>query len=438
MHLSRIVTKKIAPLRRTMSNNKALSEYCVTRIALRYKPPTFLVEYKISSQDAISALSSDIYHIEIVIGGLTPSSNPSGIAKILIENCGILRQSSSTCAGVKFHQIVRLCQKLVERQGRNDSCFVAGIQHERKDEVSEKLSSNCSHVIKGEFKEERITNEHTPPIPCIYLPQQKKIFDHGCENSTTITKTCEVETYKKREILLPRSSASKIMTSVASVRHDGKGVIEKKISTFETTEMSFCGPNIEQPACKVVAQRYSEDRSKNGDSLRSTKSNEESVSKAVHPVELTNRSHLHDSSSSHIDISVERCRRLDNENSNNFETKIPSCQTTSINVIQSSNRTTRVPSDDYSHYSEAFEEETRTATRTFNDSCRDDDIQGNITDSKQLVISSQKMVLNRQQHAWVEDKPTPVICRQNDIENHSEQQLTEYTIETELETNLEV
>ncbi len=298
MHLSRIVTKKIAPLRRTMSNNKALSEYCVTRIALRYKPPTFLVEYKISSQDAISALSSDIYHIEIVIGGLTPSSNPSGIAKILIENCGILRQSSSTCAGVKFHQIVRLCQKLVERQGRNDSCFVAGIQHERKDEVSEKLSSNCSHVIKGEFKEERITNEHTPPIPCIYLPQQKKIFDHGCENSTTITKTCEVETYKKREILLPRSSASKIMTSVASVRHDGKGVIESKISTFETTEMSFCGPNIEQPACKVVAQRYSEDRSKNGDSLRSTKSNEESVSKAVHPVELTNRSHLHDSSSS--------------------------------------------------------------------------------------------------------------------------------------------
>jgi hypothetical protein len=49
-----------------------------------------------------------------------------------------------------------------------------------------------------------------------------------------------------------------------------------------------------------------------------------------------------------------------------------------------------VPSDDYSHYSEAFEEETRTATRTFNDSCRDDDIQGNITDLKQLVISSQK------------------------------------------------
>jgi hypothetical protein len=75
-------------------------------------------------------------------------------------------------------------------------------------------------------------------------------------------------------------------------------VIESKISTFETTEMSFCGPNTEQPACKVVAQRYSEDRSKNGDSLRSTKSNEESVSKAVHPVELTNRSHLHDSSSS--------------------------------------------------------------------------------------------------------------------------------------------
>jgi len=120
MHLSRIVTKKIAPLRRTMSNNKALSEYaplrrtmsnnkalseyCVTRIALRYKPPTFLVEYKISSQDAISALSSDIYHIEIVIGGLTPSSNPSGIAKILIENCGMLCQSSSTCQGGKWAQ----------------------------------------------------------------------------------------------------------------------------------------------------------------------------------------------------------------------------------------------------------------------------------------------------------------------------------------------
>jgi hypothetical protein len=91
-----------------MSNNKALSnslEYCVTKLALRYKPPTFQVGYKISSQDAIlSALSSDIYHIEIVIGGLTPSSNPSGIAKILIENCGMLCQSSSTCQGGKWAQ----------------------------------------------------------------------------------------------------------------------------------------------------------------------------------------------------------------------------------------------------------------------------------------------------------------------------------------------
>jgi hypothetical protein len=431
--------------------NKAVSktsEYCVTRIAVRFTPPTFLVEYKVASQNAIlSALSSDIYHIEIVIGGLTPASNPSGIAKILIENCGILRQSSSTSAGVKFPQIVRLCQKLVERQGRTDSCFVAGIQHERKDEVAEKLSSKCAHVIKDGFQEKPITDgfqekpitdEHTPPIPCIFLPQQKKNFDNGCENSTTITKNCEADPYKGREILFPSSYA---------------------------TKMSFCGPNTEQPACKVAAKRYSEDRSKKGDSLRIKESNEESVSKAMRPVESTNRSHLHDSSSSSqnwltdcfgnstsseskrnfskaqvlptsIDVSMERYARLDKENNNNFAMKIPSCQTTSINVKQSSDRTTRVPSDDYSNYSEAFEEETTTAIRTFIDSCRDDDIQGNITDSKELVISTQKMVLNSQQHAWVEDKPTPGSCRHNEIENHSEQQLTEYTIETELETNL--
>jgi hypothetical protein len=137
--------------------------------------------------------------------------------------------------------------------------------------VVEKLSSKCAHVIKDGFKEKPIMDDPTPPIPCIFLPQQKKIFDHGCENSFRITKNCEADPYKGREILFPSSYA---------------------------TKMSFCGPNTEQPACKVAAKRYSEDRSKKGDSLRIKESNEESVSKAMRPVESTNRSHLHDSSSS--------------------------------------------------------------------------------------------------------------------------------------------
>lgn len=403
------------------------SEYCVTRIALRYTPPTFLVEYKISSHDAI--ISANIYHIEIVIGGLTPASNPSVLAKILVENCGILRQSSSTSTGVKFHQIVRLCQKLVERQMRNDSCCVAGAQNERKGEMVENLSSKVVRVIKGGIykEEEQITHEHTPPISCIFLPQQKSMYNHGCENGTT----CEVETFQGQELLLPSSSASRIITGV-SVRQNGKDTNESKVSTSETDKMSV---------------------SKNSSSHRRTGSYEESVSKAVHPVESTNQSLLQDSSQncqtgyighcseknsnfckpqvlSSIDVSIDRRTGVDNDNNDNFETKIPICQTTCTNVSrkQSSNRT-GVQSYDYSNYSEAFEEESTATIRTYNDFYRNDDIQGNMTDMNELVVTTQNLALKNHQHTTLDS------CRRHEIENQSEQQLSAYSIETELETN---
>lgn len=441
-------------------------EFCVvTRVALRYTPPTFLVEYKISSNDEVHA--ADIYHIEIVIDGLTSASDPSGIAQILIDNCSILRQSASSSTGLKFSQIAQLCQKLVDRQkhGMNkpSNYFATSIQEETNCGQMTQLPSNYTYVIKEGEKQEPQIYENSPPIPCIFLPQHLSIASqNNRENSNTANLSSEVEIVKGQGVLVP-SSVSNVMMKFTA-QQDVEDVQERKGSiTSSRVE------NPQERPSKMPAQEDNAETSENSVSKRSARSstNGRLSNSLQHPnqsnlpndgFEMTlnnlygdcnegNASRAKALSSQYLP--VERQLEAEYYNDNKFEKQEPSLPTSNITIKKQHSNTTRVHCCDYSNYSEAFEEETTTTLHTHNNSSPGDNRKGIIGASAQLMMPREQMPAKSPQkipflgqQLWAEDKTKPPNRETADVtsffeESNSEQQFTEYTINTELETHFE-
>ena len=133
-----------------MKRTTSTTPNVVTRIAIRYDPPTFLVEYL--------AVDGTTYHMKIKIGGLSSTSDPALVAKALIEQHSLL----GTSTGVKFDQVSRLCCKLVERTMTKPEHYFTPAVTKRSSALDTEEA-----VVAQEYPD--LVDQ--PPLPCIFLPQ---------------------------------------------------------------------------------------------------------------------------------------------------------------------------------------------------------------------------------------------------------------------------